>query len=57
MEQMQKWRVAHPDHGEKIVEAPDRLRALTTATKAWGVPWTPIARACTIEKLEDGHGD
>ena len=51
-----RWRVSHPAHGTVEVRAPERLKALTRAAKHWGVPWTPIARACTIVKLEEsGH--
>lgn len=46
-----RWRVSHQEHGTVEVVAPDRLKALTTAAKGWGVAWTPIARACSIEML------
>ena len=45
------YRVKHPVHGEIEVEAVDRLRAVAAAGRAWGVPWTTIARECTCERL------
>ena len=45
------YRVRHPEYGEADVEAPDRLRAIHAAAKAWGVRWTGIARECTCERL------
>lgn len=51
MERMFRWRVTHPDLGSVEVIAPERLKALTTASRQWKVCWTHIARACTIEEL------
>lgn len=51
MERMFRWRVTHPELGSVEVIAPERLKALTTASRQWKARWTHIARACTIEKL------
>lgn len=40
------YHVKHPVHGEIEAEAEDRLRAVAAAGRAWGVPWTTIARDC-----------
>lgn len=53
MERNFKWKVTHPELGCVEVTAPERLKALTTASKVWKQRWTHIARACTIEKLGD----
>lgn len=45
------YRVKHPERGEIEVKARDRLHAACEAGKAWGVPWTGIARECTYEKI------
>lgn len=45
------YRVKHPEYGEIEVKAQDRLHAACEAGKAWGTPWTGIARACTYEKI------
>lgn len=45
------YRVKHPVHGEIEVEAVDRLRAVAAAGRAWGVPWTTIARECICERM------
>ncbi|WP_297232263.1 hypothetical protein [uncultured Flavonifractor sp.] len=45
------YRVKHPELGEIEVIARDRLHAACEAGKAWGTPWTGIARACTYEKI------
>lgn len=45
------YRVRHPELGEIEVMARDRLHAACEAGKAWGIPWTEIARACTYEKI------
>lgn len=45
------YRVKHPERGEVEVEAEDRLHAVVAAGKAWGVPWTTIARECICERL------
>lgn len=51
MERTFKWRVAHPELGSVEVIAPDRLKALTIASREWKQRWTQIARACTVERL------
>lgn len=48
-----RWRVSHPDHGAAEVLAASRYEAMIAAAKEWRVPWTPIARACAFEKLEE----
>lgn len=53
MERRFRWKVTHPELGTVEVIAPDRLKALTKASKEWKQRWTQIARACTIEKLGD----
>lgn len=45
------YRVKHPEYGEIEVKAQDRLHAACEAGKAWGTPWTGIARGCTYEKI------
>lgn len=45
------YRVKHPEYGEIEVKAQDRLRAASESGKAWGTPWTGIARECTCEKI------
>jgi hypothetical protein len=45
------YRVKHPEYGEIEVKAQDRLHAACEAGKAWGTPWTGIARECTYEKI------
>ena len=45
------YRVKHPEYGEIRVKAQDRLHAACEAGKAWGTPWTGIARECTYEKI------
>lgn len=51
MEQGFRWKVTHPELGTVEVIAPDRLKALTRASKEWKQRWTQIARDCTIERL------
>ena len=51
MEQGFRWKVTHPELGTVEVIAPDRLKALTRASKEWKQRWTQIARACTVERL------
>ena len=51
MERNIKWKVTHPELGSVEVIAPDRLKALTKASKEWKQRWTQIARACTVERL------
>lgn len=51
MEQGFRWKVTHPELGTVEVIAPDRLKALTKASKVWKQRWTQIARACTVERL------
>lgn len=49
-----RWRVSPPpDSGFEAVEVlgASRYDAMTAAAKLWRTPWTPIARACTFEKL------
>ena len=46
-----KYRVTHPDLGEFVVAAEDKLRAVSAAAKRWGVAWTSIARQCEFEVL------
>ena len=48
---MKKYRVTHPDLGESVVDAADKLGAVTKAAKRWGVAWTSIARQCEFEVL------
>ena len=46
------WRITHPMHGAVVVTAPDRLRAVYAAAKAYGnLRWPEIARDLKIEKL------
>ena len=45
------YRVKHPEYGEIEVKAQDRLHSACEAGKAWGTPWTGIARECTYEKI------
>lgn len=51
MEQGFRWKVTHPELGAVEVIAPDRLKALTRASKEWKQRWTQIARDCTIERM------
>lgn len=46
-----KYKVTHPELGESIVVAEDKLRAVGAAAKGWGVAWTSIARQCEFEVL------
>lgn len=46
-----KYRVTHPDFGEFVVDAADKLGAVSKAAKSWGVAWTSIARQCEFEVL------
>lgn len=46
-----RYKVTHPELGESIVVAEDKLRAVGTAAKGWGVAWTSIARQCEFEVL------
>ena len=48
-----RWRVRHPDHATVEVVGANRYDAVVAAAKLWGVPWTPIARACTFERLKE----
>jgi len=47
-----RYRVTHPTHGTHEAAAEDKLRAIHAAAKAWGVPWTSVARECEYERLE-----
>lgn len=49
--QLYLYRVTHPEHGTVEVPAEDRLHAVYAAGRAWGVPWTSMARECEIERL------
>ena len=49
--QLYLYRVTHPEHGTVEVPAEDRLHAVYAAGRAWGVPWTSMARECGIERL------
>lgn len=51
MEREFRWKVTHPELGTVEVIAPDRLKALTRASKEWKQRWTQIARDCTIERM------
>lgn len=53
MEQGFRWKVTHPELGTVEVIAPDRLKALTIASREWKQRWTQIARACTVERLDE----
>lgn len=49
-----RWRVSPPPGSSfKTVEVrgASRYEAMIAADKLWKTPWTPIARACTFEKL------
>ena len=46
-----RYKVTHPVLGESVVIAEDKLEAVATAAKGWGVPWTSIARQCAFEVL------
>lgn len=49
-----RWRVVPPhQYGIDAVEVigASRYEAIIAAAKLWRTPWTPIARACTFEKL------
>lgn len=46
-----RYKVTHPELGESIVVAEDKLRAVGEAAKGWGVAWTSIARQCEFEVL------
>ncbi len=49
-----RWRVSPPlGSSLEIVEVlgTSRYDAMIAAAKLWRTPWTPIARACTIETL------
>lgn len=46
-----KHKVTHPELGESIVVAEDKLGAVSKAAKSWGVAWTSIARQCEFEVL------
>lgn len=48
-----RWRVHHPDHAPVEVVGANRYDAVVAAAKLWGVPWTPIARACTFERIKE----
>ena len=50
-----RWRVSHPEHRPVEVTGTCRYEALIAAAKLWGVPWTPIARACTFEKIVEAE--
>ena len=49
-----RWRVSPPPGSAfepvEVLEA-YRYDAMIAAAKLWRTPWTPIARACTFEKL------
>ena len=47
-----RWRVHHTDHVLVEVVGANRYDAVVAAAKLWGVPWTPIARACIFEQIE-----
>lgn len=49
--QVYLYQVTHPEYGTIEALAEDRLHAIYAASKAWGVPWTGIARACEVERL------
>lgn len=51
-----RWRVHHSDYPSVIVTGATRYDAMIAAAKLWGAPWTPIARACTFERLEEVAG-
>lgn len=46
-----KYKVTHPELGESIVVAEDKLRAVMEAAKGWRVAWSGIARQCKFEAL------
>ena len=46
--QVYLYQVTHPEYGTIEALAEDRLHAIYAAGKAWGVPWTGIARACEV---------
>ena len=46
-----RYKVTHPALGESVVVAEDKLEAVATAAKGWGVPWTSIARQCEFEVM------
>lgn len=51
-----RWRVSPPPGSDfEVVEVlgASRYEAMIAAAKIWRTPWTPIARACTIEKLRE----
>lgn len=49
--QLYLYRVTHLKYGTAEVPAEDRLHAVYAAGRAWGVPWTSMARECGIERL------
>ena len=52
--QVYRWRVSpSPGSSFEAVEiiGASRYEAMIAAAKLWKTPWTPIARACTLEKL------
>lgn len=50
--QLYLYRVTHLKYGTVEVPAEDRLHAVYAAGRAWGVPWTSMARECEIERLQ-----
>lgn len=52
-----KYKVTHPVLGESAVIAEDKLEAVATAAKGWGVPWTSIARQCEFEVMGEAVPD
>lgn len=45
------WEVTLEGYGTARVEAVDKLRAICAAAKGWGLRWTDMARACTVEEI------
>lgn len=47
--------VKHPAHGEATARGRNKLEAVKVAARAWGVPWTSIARECDfVELIREG---
>lgn len=52
MDEKYIYKVFHPKHGERKVEATSRYWAIVAAAREWGVSWTTIARECEVEQRE-----
>lgn len=45
------WYVSCPGHGPTEVRAVDKLNAVITAAREWGLRWTIIAKDCDVVRM------